>query len=371
MNKIRVGLQQRVIPSYRVPFIQKLAGLPQVELHVFAGLPRAEEMISSVSDIPGVPFKLGRNIHLFRNSMYLCYQTELVPWIKTLNPHVLIMEANPRYPSTRHALKWMRTRHKGLIGWGLGIPDYSGPLTKIRMNARLDFLNQFHAILAYSSQGRDQYIEAGLPSNRVFVAPNATAARPVGPAPHRPPHFINGKATIIYVGRLQSRKKIDLLINVCSKLPEQIQPNLWIVGDGQILDDLKSLAKSKYPATKFWGALYGDALKSLYLQADLFVLPGTGGLAIQEAMSYALPVIVAEGDGSQSNLVNESNGWVIPPADELTLFNCIHQALLNLPELRKMGLAAYQVVANQVNIETMADVFGKVIDLVYKENPGI
>ncbi len=30
-------------------------------------------------------------------------------------------------------------------------------------------------------------------------------------------------------------------------------------------------------------------------QANLFVLPGTGGLAVQQAMSYALPVIVAEG----------------------------------------------------------------------------
>ena len=37
--------------------------------------------------------------------------------------------------------------------------------------------------------------------------------------------------------------------------------------------------------------------------ADLFVLPGTGGLAVQEAMSYALPVIVAKGDGTQEDLV--------------------------------------------------------------------
>ena len=36
-------------------------------------------------------------------------------------------------------------------------------------------------------------------------------------------------------------------------------------------------------------------LKPLLDQADLFVLPGTGGLAVQQAMSSALPVIVAEG----------------------------------------------------------------------------
>ncbi len=305
MTKIRVGLQQRVIPSYRVPFIQTLASHQQIELHVFAGHPRPDEMISSVSEISDVSFKLGRNIHILKNSAYFCYQPGLMPWIKALNPQVLILEANPRYPSTRHALKWMRSNHKGLIGWGLGVPGYTGSLAKIRNKARLNFLNQFHAILAYSSQGRDQYINAGLPSDRVFVAPNATAARPVDPAPERPAHFPNGKATLIYVGRLQSRKKIDSLITACSKLPEIIQPNLWIVGDGPILEDLKTLAKLRYPAAKFWGALYGDELRNLYMQADLFVLPGTGGLAIQEAMSYALPVIVAEADGSQSNLVND------------------------------------------------------------------
>ena len=254
MNKIRVGLQQRVIPSYRVPFIQTLASYQQVELHVFAGHPRPEEMVSSVSEIPDVSFKSGKNIHILKNSAYFCYQPELMPWIKSLNPQVLILEANPRYPSSRHALKWTHTNHKGVIGWGLGIPGYTGSLAKIRNKARFEFLNQFHAILAYSKQGRDQYINAGLPPDRVFVAPNATAARPVDPAPERPPHFSNSKATLIYVGRLQTRKKIDSLIIACSKLPEKIQPNLWIVGDGPIMEDLKTLAKFKLSRRKILGS---------------------------------------------------------------------------------------------------------------------
>jgi glycosyltransferase involved in cell wall biosynthesis len=368
MCKIRVGLQQRVIPSYRVPFIQKLADLPKIELNVFAGLPRPEEMISSVQNIPDVSFKLGRNIHLFRRSAYLCLQPGLLPWIETINPDVMILEANPRYPSSRNAMRWMRAHHKGLIGWGLGVPQYSGALSNFRTRSRTDFLNGFHAIMAYSNLGRDQYIQAGLSPDQVFVAPNATAPKPVGPAPERKPNFSNGKPTIIYVGRLQARKKIDTLINVCAKLPEEIKPNLWIVGDGQVMDELKSLAETRYPATKFLGALYGEPLKELYLQADLFVLPGTGGLAIQEAMSYGLPVIVAEGDGSQSNLVNESNGWLVPPDDETALYDCIKQALLNPSRLRKMGMAAYQIVSNEVNIEAMVDVFKNVIEKVYKEN---
>ena len=64
------------------------------------------------------------------------------------------------------------------------------------------------------------------------------------------------------------------------------------------------------------GDLRGEALAQRFREADLFVLPGTGGLAVQQAMSYALPVLVAEADGTQADLVRERNGRVLPPGDE-------------------------------------------------------
>jgi glycosyltransferase involved in cell wall biosynthesis len=371
MQKIRVGLQQRVIPAYRVPFIQELSKHPNIELQVFSGLPRADEMVASVKTIPEVPLITGNNLHFLRGSLYLCYQPDLLPWINSFDPQILIMEANPRYPSTRKALKWMHTKKRGLIGWGLGVPQHFGPLSQVRKISRLKFLNQFHALLAYSQLGRDQYISTGISPERVFVAPNATAGKPRKPAPVKPPTFENNRATLIYVGRLQPRKKIDSLIKCCAKLPEEKQPNLWIVGDGLILNDLKSLAKSVFPRTKFWGAVFGAELERLYQQADLFVLPGTGGLAIQEAMSFALPVIVAEGDGSQSNLITDANGWIVPPNDEEKLFSCINHAIMDPARLRTMGLAAYDVVMKKVNLEIMSEVFINTIEKVFKENPGV
>ena len=37
--------------------------------------------------------------------------------------------------------------------------------------------------------------------------------------------------------------------------------------------------------------------------SNIFVLPGTGGLAINEAMAYGLPVICSEADGTEKDLV--------------------------------------------------------------------
>ena len=65
------------------------------------------------------------------------------------------------------------------------------------------------------------------------------------------------------------------------------------------------------PQHEFPGAKHGQELEPYFAAADLFVLPGTGGLAVQQAMAHALPVLVGEADGTQSNLVRPANGWIL------------------------------------------------------------
>ncbi|MDO8753850.1 MAG: glycosyltransferase, partial [Anaerolineales bacterium] len=105
-------------------------------------------------------------------------------------------------------------------------------------------------------------------------------------------------------------------------------------------------------------------LKPYFEQADLFVLPGTGGLAVQEAMSYGLPVIVAKGDGTQDDLVREGNGWQINPEDYGALVSTMQNALSDMARLRKMGAESYRIVSEEINIQKMADVFVRALNSV-------
>ena len=118
---------------------------------------------------------------------------------------------------------------------------------------------------------------------------------------------------MLFVGRLQPRKRIDILIRACADLPESIQPDLYIVGEGPSRAEYEGLAGRIYPKAEFLGALFGDELEGYFDKTDLFVLPGTGGLAVQQAMSHGLPVIMAEGDGTQDDLVRDVNGWQVTP----------------------------------------------------------
>jgi len=158
-----------------------------------------------------------------------------------------------------------------------------------------------------------------------------------------------------------------LLIHACASLPPEIQPLLWIVGDGPAKEELESFATQLFPSTLFWGSKHGEDLQPLLDQADIFVLPGTGGLAVQQAMANALPVIVAEGDGTQSELVYPENGWVLPPDDLPALIFTLDTALRDPQHLREMGLASYKIVAEQVNLEQMVSAFERAIQFAGKD----
>ena len=103
--------------------------------------------------------------------------------------------------------------------------------------------------------------------------------------------------------------------------------------------------------------MYGQELDNFFARADLFVLPGTGGLAVQQAMAFGLPVIVARGDGTQSDLVRLQNGWQISPDDQEALSEAIRAALVDIPRLRRMGEASFQIVSREINLERMVEVF--------------
>lgn len=355
--KGRVGLVQRVLPDYRAPFFNALGQACPSGLGVFAGAPRFSEIIKTVDSLEHAQLTRGTNLHLFNKSLYVCLQIGLLRWVKAWDPDVLIVEANPRYLRTLAALRWMQRQGRPVIGWGLGAPPISGPLPALRRKRRERFIHQFDVLITYSQTGAGEYARLGFPSERIFVAVNAVTPPPAHPLPTRPPSAGEQPRRVLFVGRLQARKQVDNLLRACAQLPDALQPDLVIVGDGPDRQRLESLAAHIYPRAIFTGALYGRDLEEQFQSADLFVLPGTGGLAVQQAMSYGLPVIAAEADGTQADLVRPTNGWQIPPNDLTALQHVLEDALGDIPALRQMGAESYRIVSEEVNIEQMVSVF--------------
>jgi glycosyltransferase involved in cell wall biosynthesis len=364
----RVGIQQRVFPAYRTAFFEQLSRACQSGLSLFAGKALPTENVTGGASLKDAVFFPAHNLNFFPISspIYQCWQLGLLRWLYEWQPDILVIEANSRYPSTRLAIKWMHRRGRKVVGWGLGSPPLPAQtllqkfLRPLRTIERATLLNSLDGVISYSRRGAEEYRLAGFPTDRIFVAPNAVTPRPVGNPPSRPGHF-TGKPKILFVGRLQRRKRIDVLLQACSDLPTQLQPVVTIVGDGPVRTELETLSKRIYHETIFTGQVSGSDLEPYFQEADLFVLPGTGGLAVQQAMSFALPVIVAEGDGTQEDLVSQANGWVVAPDNLQALRVSLQTALEDPHRLRQMGLESCRIVKEKVNLEEMTAAFVKAL----------
>ena len=360
---VRVGLQQRIFPSYRKALFEELAMACGNGFCLFTGQARVEEHISSACQLGHGVFMAAKNLHVGRGKAYFCVQANILSWLRQWQPQVMIMEANPRYLSSYAALRWAKKHDVKVIGWGLGVPEGGKSLMGILWRR---FLRLFDAMIAYSHKGVMEYAALGFPQAAIFVAPNAVLPAPTGSYTARP---ADGVTHILYVGRLQTRKKVDELITACAKLDrEGYALQLTIVGDGPERSALEELAVNLMPDTVFTGALHGEQAAPFFQRADLFVLPGTGGLAVQEALTFGLPVIVAEADGTQSNMVRKENGWLIDPNNPEGLLDALRAALSAPEALTDMGKESYRIARDEVNLEIMVRKFIDAIHYVQDGN---
>ena len=120
----------------------------------------------------------------------------------------------------------------------------------------------------------------------------------------------------LFVGRLESHKGVDCLIEAFRKLNvERSRARLVLVGDGALREMVLTIAEAN-SSISYLGRLSGDDLWATYVSCDVLVLPSSfepWGLVVNEAMAFGLPVIVTEEVGCVDDLVMDGHeGLVIP-----------------------------------------------------------
>ena len=344
-----IAYLQRILPSYRGPFFDLLATACTGGVSVLHGEPMVDEGIRCDTNLRIAKQHPTRNRYVRIGPGYLCLQSDVVPWLERVQPDVLIAEANPRILSTARASNWMRRRGKPVLGHGLGVPPITSRLS-FRRFLRGRFLHLFDAFIAYSTLGARQYEDQGVPKSRVFVALNAVASRDV-PTPPRRAYVPGHRVRIVYLGRLTREKRVDLLIRACATLSGEV--TLTVIGDGPNRAEFEALARSQLPGATFRGDLRGNMLSSALYECDVCVMPGSGGLAIHDAMAHGLPVVVAESDGTQFDLVRKGNGWLVPPGDLRALVDTLRSVISEAPRLRTLGAESYRIVREEISLEAM------------------
>ena len=207
--------------------------------------------------------------------------------------------------------------------------------------------------------------EISLDPARVVVAPIGAVDR--FPEPARPGEP-SDETTVLFVGRFEKRKGIDLLLAAVPTLVQQV-PGVRVVTAGRT--DLAGEHGRTYAEAfleehdgadwlervELLGEIDDERLWELYASADVLVAPSrfeSFGLIYVEAMMAGIPVVAVDAGAAPEVVVHGTTGTLVAPdADALAA------ALIELvsdPERRRaLGTAGRQRYEQHYSVQRMAD----------------
>lgn len=234
---------------------------------------------------------------------------------------------------------------------------------EILMQIRRFCYQRADGALAYSTHGLEIMPTYGINRNRIFVTYNSgntdALMQQKKQIANNPPVLPKNKLRIIHIGRLVKWKRVDLLLDAFKTVLEKF-PNaqLVVIGNGPELEALKQQAKKLDTEQNcfFTGAVYDPATIGEYMTASsLYVLAGMGGLSINDAMTYGLPVVCSVCDSTEKDLVTDGvNGFFFKEGEAADLSEKIIKILDN-PELRaSMGEASLDIIEHKINLTSVS-----------------
>jgi glycosyltransferase involved in cell wall biosynthesis len=290
-----------------------------------------------------------------------------MPWVLwRADPALVILEDLSGLPNSLLSAIVCRIRCRPYLVWGLGrIPHKKPSVLRWLLGPVIDwFYGHASGFIGYSSHACAVYRSYGKPAylarNAALPAPTTQQEELVDAAVRsrgRGPHLELG-----YIGALTPQKRVDVLLEAVASIRE-LKPRLHLIGEGSEEQHLRALARRKGIEQEivFHGALYDDAAKWEVLKdCELGVLPGRGGLAIQEFMSYGVPVVSGVADGTERDTIEPGRtGFLIegvPTANELRQ-QIVRYAALSPSERRAMGEAAAEKTRVEINADRTARAF--------------
>jgi glycogen(starch) synthase len=190
------------------------------------------------------------------------------------------------------------------------------PLLGIPVRYRLRDAGRF---LFNSQHMLDESLAAGFaPNDRAVLTPGAHPRYKPSPRPER------WGGRLLYVGRLDPVKGVDVLLAAVAELPDV---TLRLVGSGNELyeSELRRQAQSLgvQERVEFAGAVDAELLPSIYADADAVIFPvrwqEPWGLVPLEAMAVGRPVIATSRGGAATYLRDGDNALLMPVDDPQAL----------------------------------------------------
>lgn len=160
---------------------------------------------------------------------------------------------------------------------------------------------------------------------------------------------LGGGPYLLYVGRLDQEKNIDLILRALSNIPSEKRPTFLIAGRGAEELNLKGLVQRLYleQSVRFLGFVSNEDLPGLYNLAQAFVIAGTAelqSLVTLEAMASGLPIIGVNAMALPELVHSGKNGYLFAKGSEVELAQVIEKLMSNEALRKTMGKESLEIV---------------------------
>ncbi len=197
--------------------------------------------------------------------------------------------------------------------------------------------------------------------------------RPTGKQDARGALGLKDERIVLFVGRIEPLKGVDILINAASLLESDVECTVLIVGGDDSsqaeVAELRDLARDRgiEHRVAFIGAVDHETLPLYYNAADVCVVPShyeSFGLVAVEAMASGVPVVASRVGGLTGTVKDGETGYLVPWLCPEPFAERIELLLENEPLRKDLGEAAREAMARYrwENVATsVLDVYGALL----------
>ena len=296
--------------------------------------PQAQDTKPYVYRIPSLPF-----VFLKDHRVGIIYSTKLVRRVKKLKLDIILSQtefslgflakliSKQIHVPIVHTYHTMYEEYMHYISKGVEFsPELARKYSKM-------FCNNVDGIVAPTEKTRDLLLSYGV-RKPIEVIPTGINFTPFNPSRYTKEDIHNLKAqfnldptapTILFVGRIAKEKSIDVVFNAFPEVLREVpHAQLFIVGDGPEMENLKELAKTLELEDHiiFAGLQPWQTIGKFYQLGDVFVsasVSETQGLTFAEAMAAGLPVVAKHDESIEGLVMDDYNGKKFTTVEELSL----------------------------------------------------
>lgn len=234
---------------------------------------------------------------------------------------------------------------KTIIGEEVGIPNHSSTAQKVfRQVYRLA-----DRVIGVSQSVKNYLVQIKeIPESKGEVIYNPVSVS------RQFPKAASEKFEIVYVGRLEKVKNVEMLIRAFANSRPK-DAHLTIVGDGREREHLEALSVQLQMQDQITFTGFTSEPSKFLSTADLFVLPSYSegfGIAAAEAMFLKIPVLCSKVGGIPEFVKEGENGWLFDPNNENELIEKLETIFnLDINNLHTIAQKGYESVSEKFTVE--------------------